>query len=256
MTGSVVLTLHGIQSENLPDQVRNDPAAQRYTIDKPLLENVLKITSHYNCQTLIDYLQQQQDAVTLTFDDGLITDYEVVLPKIQEYNLKATFFVTVDNVGKQGYCSREQLKEMINQGMEIGSHGWTHTYLITKSRAEVVKEIVDSKYWLEEELGVNITSYAPVGGHYENWMKTLAFENGYDIFATMIPGKNINGKIPYTVRRNHIQSHHSYDDIERLVLQSHVSSVINSLRYQGLRTLKQILGMQRYDRWKNVILRK
>jgi peptidoglycan/xylan/chitin deacetylase (PgdA/CDA1 family) len=254
VTDTVVLTLHGIQSNSLPNDVKNDPAAQRYTIDVSLFNSILKIVGNMNCITLRD-LMQQQSGIALTFDDGLITDYQIVFKKLQENNLRATYFVTVNNIGKQGYCTKEQLVEMYQYGMEIGSHGWTHTYLTTKTHKEVVKEIVDSKKWLESELGIKVDSYAPVGGHYKEWMKNLAFEASYNVFASMVPGKNRAGRQSLLVKRNHIQSHYNKHDVEDIVFQNRFKSIVNGVKYQSLRTLKQVLGMKRYDRWKIKIMR-
>lgn len=250
---STVLTLHGIKKDSLPDAVLNDPAALRYTIDEPLFKVVLDFANDHKCQVLKEMVLDS--GMALTFDDGLSTDYEIAFPQLLARKLQATFFVTVSNIGKQGYCSLEQLREMAASGMEIGSHGWTHTYLINKTRSDVEHEIVDSKKWLEDQLGVTVSSYAPVGGHYLDWMKVLAFSAGYEIFASMVPGRNKFRDKPYFVKRNHIQSHHSESDIKSIIMQGWFNSLVNGSRYRILRILKQMLGMERYDRWKHIILR-
>lgn len=256
MSGSVVLTLHGITSDSLPTVITEDKAALRYTIDESLFDILLELLGDKTCLTLSDLKSKSQSrgSVVLTFDDGLVTDHEIVFPKLLERNIPATFYVTVENIGKKGYCGIRELQEMANKGMELGSHGWTHTYLVTKSKSEVIHEIVDSKAWLEDKLGLDVKTYAPVGGHYENWMEQLAYDAGYETFATMIPGKVSPGSSSSRVKRNHIQSHFTKNDVAKVICQSAANDMLNSSRYLFLRLLKSTMGMERYDRLKKTIL--
>ena len=76
--------------------------------------------------------------VVYTFDDGLLDQYTHAYPMFKEAGLKATFFVIAGKVGDpNGYRSKaerntplmtwEQIKEMSDGGMEIGSHSFSDT---------------------------------------------------------------------------------------------------------------------------------
>lgn len=139
--------------------------------------------------------------------------------------------------------------------MEIGSHGLTHRYLVTMSRPEAEREICESKGRLEREIGVEITSFAPVGGHYHMWMREVARNAGYKTFATMIPGRTRGSKDMLLLRRNHIQAYHDAAYVSRLINGDGWTLALNSLRYHLLHVPKIILGMQNYDRAKEFLFK-
>lgn len=60
--------------------------------------------------------------VYLTFDDGPSSNTDRILDILDEYGVKATFFV----VGKEGY--NEQYKRIVEQGHTLGMHSYTHKY--------------------------------------------------------------------------------------------------------------------------------
>ena len=69
--------------------------------------------------------------VVLTFDDGFSSDFELVYPILKEMRMSATFFIVPNFVGKDGYMSWENIKQLSDDGMEIASHSLTHKYLNT-----------------------------------------------------------------------------------------------------------------------------
>src|SRR5262249_37544442 len=67
--------------------------------------------------------------VVITFDDGCETDLLMAAPLLREHAMNATFYVTTGFVGKAGYLSVQQLRELHGLGFEIGCHSKTHPYL-------------------------------------------------------------------------------------------------------------------------------
>lgn len=61
--------------------------------------------------------------VYLTFDDGPSTYTDDILDILDEYNVKATFFVVA-----QDTTNREGLMEIVSRGHSIGLHSWSHDY--------------------------------------------------------------------------------------------------------------------------------
>src|ERR1041384_2350901 len=72
---------------------------------------------------------EQGARVVITFDDGCETDLIVAAPVLKEAGFNATFYVTVEHLGRRGYLSVGQLRELSESGFEIGSHSLTHSYL-------------------------------------------------------------------------------------------------------------------------------
>ncbi|MFY9728667.1 MAG: polysaccharide deacetylase family protein [Bryobacteraceae bacterium] len=81
-----------------------------------------------------------QSLISLTFDDGLRCQFEKAIPILDDYGMPATFFLTANQdrtheswdhrVDWWKIDWREDdianLKELIDYGHEIGSHGLTH----------------------------------------------------------------------------------------------------------------------------------
>ncbi|HSZ26288.1 MAG TPA: polysaccharide deacetylase family protein [Cytophagaceae bacterium] len=77
-------------------------------------------------------------AYSLSFDDGLISQYQYALPILDKYQLKATFYIITESLEADstqapswrfGYWY--QFKQMAQAGHEIGSHTATHPRLTT-----------------------------------------------------------------------------------------------------------------------------
>ncbi|MDD5136040.1 MAG: polysaccharide deacetylase family protein [Candidatus Omnitrophica bacterium] len=102
----------------------------------------------------------KDSAITITFDDGDITNYTKAYPILKALGMTAHFFIIGEWVGAPGYMDWRQIKELQDSGMTIGSHGMTHRILTTLSDAELDHEFTDSKKLLEENLKVRITSFS------------------------------------------------------------------------------------------------
>ncbi len=83
-----------------------------------------------------DWYNFNRAAYSLTFDDGLISQYEYLEPILSKYGLKATFFLITgslqDNPEQKpqwrfGYW--HQFTELARKGHELGSHTVTHPKL-------------------------------------------------------------------------------------------------------------------------------
>ncbi len=248
MKSAIALTFHGIDPQSSLPLSSIDPSARRYVVKTDFFKQTVNMVSPEKCCTVSEYLEKQKgDWLILTFDDGNISDFEVGFPGLEQRGNRATFFITVENIGLVGYAAIAHLRKMAESGMEIGSHGLTHQYLVTMSPREALREIQESKDRLEQAAGTKVVSFAPVGGHYKRWMKSAAFEAGYKVFATMIPGRTNTGGDLLLLKRNHIQSRHDMEYVTRLIEGDYRTLAFNRLRYHALRIPKVILGMKNYD---------
>lgn len=89
--------------------------------------------------------------------------------------------------------SWDQLRDMRDGGMELGSHGVTHRMLAKLSIDDLVRELQGSKATLERELGtaVQVLAY-PVGGPdaFDQRVVESAREAGYRMACSYISGTN------------------------------------------------------------------
>ena len=78
--------------------------------------------------------------------------------------MTATFFVTTDWIGKPGFASWDELRDMKAAGMSIQSHSHTHPLLASVDRARARSELVESKRLLDQGLGQDTDTFALPGG--------------------------------------------------------------------------------------------
>ncbi|MDO8572617.1 MAG: polysaccharide deacetylase family protein [bacterium] len=108
-------------------------------------------------------------AVSLTFDDGTLSQYENAIPKLNSSGLKGVFYIVsqrLSNYGYPGFMSIAQVIDIYNNGHEIGAHTRTHAHLPSLTLAQQQSEIQGSR---QDLLAFNvgpILSFAyPYGEH-------------------------------------------------------------------------------------------
>ena len=117
--------------------------------------------------------------VVLTFDDGEYNIFEYAYPILKEFGLRAYFFVTAKNVGKEGYMGFEHLKKMIAGGMIIGSHGLSHEIMTNLLDTQIEEELRASKKFLELNLGTAIEDFSVPRGFSSDKIIRTAYDHGY-----------------------------------------------------------------------------
>ncbi len=114
-----------------------------------------------------------ESMITFCFDDGYISTYEFAYPILKEYGFVGTAFIIPSKVGEDGYMTWSQIKELYQEGWEIGSHSYTHPYLTQVSDQKLEREVFLSKVVLERE-GFNVVSFAsPYGDWNEHTLSVI-----------------------------------------------------------------------------------
>lgn len=79
---------------------------------------------------LYDYLVSGRalppNPVLITFDDTRVDQFTAALPAMDKYNFKGAFFIMTVALGKPGYMTRDQVKQLSDAGHTIGSHTYDH----------------------------------------------------------------------------------------------------------------------------------
>lgn len=111
----------------------------------------------------------------LTFDDGLADVYSIAFPILLKNNKPFHIFLNNDTIGKPGFLSKEQIKEMLETGLcTLGSHGYTHKDVDTLNEEEFETFLLKSKKEFESEYKQEILSFAyPHGKHTKTCIKKL-----------------------------------------------------------------------------------
>jgi len=128
--------------------------------------------------------------VVITFDDGCETDLTVAAPLLKEAGFNATCYITVEHLGRRGYLSVGQLRELSDAGFEIGSHSLTHSYLHDLKTEQIRAEVAGSKERLEEITGQRVAHFSCPGGRWDRRVSEMVKEAGYDSLVTSQIGVN------------------------------------------------------------------
>lgn len=127
--------------------------------------------------------------IILTFDDGEMNNFKNALPVLRTLGFPAYFFVTANRVGKKGYMGWEELKELRDCDMFIGSHGLSHRILTELKDRDIQDELIGSKQILEQHLKINIDYLSVPRGFYDERVIRFAKEAGYKyIFVSSVQG--------------------------------------------------------------------
>ena len=140
-------------------------------------------------------------SIAITFDDGYEETLSVAWPLLKRFGLPATVFITPMEIGRPGFLTWAQAGTLAQEGMAIGSHTMSHSYLPLVSGEQLARELSASKRVIEEQLGrpVHVLSY-PVGGFTQE-VQTLAREAGYLAACTTNRTSALNGRDPFALRR-------------------------------------------------------
>lgn len=99
--------------------------------------------------------------VYLTFDDGPSANTEKILDILDQYGVKATFFV----VGKEGEWAKDALTDIVGRGHTLGMHSYSHQYTaIYASVDNFAEDFVKLRSYLEDVTGVISNVYRFPGG--------------------------------------------------------------------------------------------
>ena len=117
--------------------------------------------------------------IEFSFDDGWHLDLRVA-NLLKKYNLTGTFYIVVDWVGKEGYLTWDEIKELDKQGFKIGSHSLSHPQDLKLVYDEQLHtEIQNSKDMIEMVLGHGIESFCYPRGRMDERVRAKVVESGY-----------------------------------------------------------------------------
>ena len=120
--------------------------------------------------------------IALTFDDGPHPYYtQQLLKGLKERNVKATFFITGQNV--KAYP--EIVKEIYAEGHLIGNHTYSHIQLTSKNEESFKQEILRTNEAIKEVTGQDTIYVRPP---YGSWNKEFEKElNMFPVLWTVDP---------------------------------------------------------------------
>ncbi|KAJ4233045.1 hypothetical protein NW759_001828 [Fusarium solani] len=194
--------------------------------------------------------------IALTYDDGPFTYTEDLLDLLQEYNARATFYITGRNIGKGAINDPDTawptlIRRMIKDGHQVASHTWSHQRLTTLSRSKFWNQMIYNEIALADILGYFPTymrpPYSASNEDTNAWLDELGYHityfnldtEGYlhdspNMIATSkaIWDNTVEGKDPETNRWLHIDHDPVYQTVYNLT-----EHMLQSIQSNGFRAV-------------------
>ena len=151
--------------------------------------------------------------IIITFDDGCRSVVENAMEPLRRNGFRAVqFLVTREIGGSNSWDTRHgevtvplmdagQVREWIAEGHGIGSHSLTHPNLARREPGEVRRELCDSRKALEDAFGVPVRNFAYPHGRWNESVRALVHEAGYETACTMDFGVNSQATPRHALRR-------------------------------------------------------
>jgi peptidoglycan/xylan/chitin deacetylase (PgdA/CDA1 family) len=248
-----ILMYHGIKTDRQSVPEGRELGAELYDVSLEQFAAQMTWLSDNNYQTInIDEINNsiQPRQVVLTFDDGEMNNFIHAFPVLQRLKLTAYFFVIVNRVGTPGYMGWDELRQLQESGMKIGSHGLTHRILTSLTDREVEAELAGSLQCLVNHLGDGINTLSIPRGFCDDRIIQIADKLGYqNVFISKRPDcleSNCWERIAVKTAWNIQRIEQAIDGIEPIHEQ-----IIGWIKA----TIEKSLGGAAYDRLRNTAIR-
>ena len=171
---------------------------------------------------------KKEKKILLTIDDGFSSFYSNAWPYLKREKIPFILFISTEPVGKNGYMTWDQIKEVeSNDFAIIGHHSHTHDYLIDETNETFISDIETANKLFIKNLGYIPNLFSYPFGEYSKFMKDY-IRNNFQIAFGQHSGVIDVNKNRFELPRFPINE--KYGEIERF------SSIINyyPLEYKKL----------------------
>jgi peptidoglycan/xylan/chitin deacetylase (PgdA/CDA1 family) len=203
--------------------------------------------------------QPGRPRIAITFDDGTRGQFDYAFPELVARGMTATFYVTTNWVGRPGYMTWAELRELVAAGMSVQSHTRSHPFLSELGANELRIELADSKRELDAELGQNTAEIAFPGGDAPRArFRNLLAEAGYQIAVGTRWGRNTDSRVwnPTRdfIRRCTVRGVLTPKMAQQVVQADPWLAMRWTAKEATLRRLRTSIGANRYARWRRFVL--
>ena len=200
-----------------------------YDVDLETFKKLIKEIHLYN-------KNNKDTLIVPTFDDGNKSDLTCAKYLNQE-NIKGIFFIVINRINKDGYLSAQDIIKINDLGHYIGSHTMTHLKCDQAKPDIVIKEMVESKSYLENLLKKECEYFAFPGGLYNKKAFQLAQKANFKyIFSTFekLPNKLVKNRANprMHIRSSTLKNFKSILKIEKTYyFKRYLRSLIREIKY-------------------------
>ena len=116
--------------------------------------------------------------ILITIDDAFESFYKEAWPYLKQNKIPFILFVSTEPVGKRGYMTWDQIKEIEKEDfVTIGHHSHTHEYLIDKKNDEFISDTEKANSIFLNKIGYVPNLYSYPFGEYSKFMRDYVSKN-------------------------------------------------------------------------------
>lgn len=193
-----ILCYHRIRDIQMPSKASNG-----YEVTEAAFKAQMKALADSGYKTVLpdqlyDYLTKgtplPEKPVMITYDDTRLEHFTIAKNEMDKYGFKGVFYIMTISIGKTNYMSKEQIKQLADEGHAIGSHTWDHHRVDRYKNENTIQyggrdivvndwdfQLTNSKKQLEEITGKPVTSFAYPFGIWSKEALPEVAKRGYDL---------------------------------------------------------------------------
>lgn len=190
----------------------------------------------------------------ITFDDGYV-DNLVACGELLKRGMRATWFLVTGSIGQPPQWPADgrpagrllnaaELREMRENGMEIGSHSVNHVRLTEADDVRLAQELADSKATLEDLLGHSVGSFAYPYGVWDQRCATAVQLAGYSAACTTRTGWALRDSNPYRLRRLTILNNDTLNSLARKLYLGSNDVSWSAMAHLGIQRILKPVGFR------------
>jgi peptidoglycan/xylan/chitin deacetylase (PgdA/CDA1 family) len=124
------------------------------------------------------YVKKANKKILITIDDAFSSFYEFAWPYLKEKKIPFILFVSTEAVGKNGYMTWKQIKELEKEpNTYIGNHSHSHDYLVDLKNNNFINDIDIANQTFINNIGYNPIFFSYPFGEYSNFIKDHITKN-------------------------------------------------------------------------------
>lgn len=200
----------------------------------PVLVIVLLAGANNVHQPLPDTVDLSAHTVVLSVDDGYQSVFSTIYPLLKKHRMPMTLAVIGGCVGdgrpsyrpKERFLNQSEIREMIDScGIEIASHTMSHPWLTRLDSATAMREIADSKAFLESLFNVPVITFVYPYGDQDERIRRFVARAGYKLARAVRAGTPDLGREPYLIPETELRKDRSLMSVANHIM-THQTTVL------------------------------
>ena len=219
-------------------------------VDREYVLDLERFTAH------VQYLSAKPSTsvrTVVSFDDGDVSGYTMAAPILERHGLRGEFFIVTQWIGRPGFMTADQLRELVRRGHGVHSHSRTHPRLTALTPSQIEDELKGSKDDLEAALGQVVTQFSIPGGAYDDRVVEIAKRAGYEQVLNSVEG--YNEESPEFLRRRFTpRAYTGVPALEAICEHPARTAAWLTMKRTVLRVTRGVMGGSGYSRLRGAII--